>query len=93
MRYECSRLTLGKGDTLFLYTDGVTEALNPELELFGEDRLRAALNADAGRERSVAELLPYLRSVLDDYARGAEQADDITMLGLTYQGQETGGAV
>jgi sigma-B regulation protein RsbU (phosphoserine phosphatase) len=93
MQYECSRLTLRKGDTLFFYTDGVTEALNPEQELFGEERLRSALNADAGRERSVTELLPYLRSVLDDYARGAEQADDITMLGLTYQGQESGGAV
>ena len=42
MRYESRRLTLGEGDTLFLYTDGVTEALDPNEELFGEERLRDA---------------------------------------------------
>ncbi len=88
MRYESRRLTLGEGDTLFLYTDGVTEALDPNEELFGEERLHDALNRDEGRELSVDKLLPYLRAELVEYARGAEQADDITMLGLTYCGPE-----
>lgn len=86
MQYESCRFTLGKGDTLFLYTDGVTEALDPNEELFGEDRLHDALNSDEGRELSVYKLLPYLRAELIEYAHGAEQADDITMLGLTYCG-------
>lgn len=91
MRYESSQLELGEGDTLFLYTDGVTEALNPEEELFGEDRLRDALNDDRGRELRVSELLPYVRSALEEFAQGAEQADDITMLGITYWGPGKGG--
>ena len=86
MQYESCQLKLGEGDTLFLYTDGVTEALDPNEELFGEDRLRDALNDDRGRELRVGELLPYVRSKLEEFARGAEQADDITMLGLTYRG-------
>lgn len=86
MQYESCRFTLGRGDTLFLYTDGVTEALDPNEDLFGEDRLHDALNSDVGRELSVDKLLPYLRAELIEYAHGAEQADDITMLGLTYCG-------
>ncbi|MBP3509834.1 SpoIIE family protein phosphatase [Oscillibacter sp.] len=86
MQYESSHLKFGKGDTLFLYTDGVTEALNPNEELFGEDRLREALNDDRGRDLQVSKLLPYIRSALEEFARGAEQADDITMLGITYRG-------
>ena len=86
MQYESRRLSLNEGDTLFLYTDGVTEALDLNEELFGEERLRDALNRGEGRELSVDKLLPYLRAELTEYARGAEQADDITMLGLTYWG-------
>ena len=75
-----------EGDTLFLYTDGVTEALDPDEQLFGEDRLRDALNDKQGIDLRVSELLPYVRSALEKFARGAEQADDITMLGITYRG-------
>ena len=64
----------------------MTEALDPNEELFGEDRLRDALNNDQGRNLQVSKLLPYIRSALEKFARGAEQADDITMLGITYRG-------
>ena len=64
----------------------MTEALDPNEELFGEDRLRDALNDDGGRDLQVSKLLPYVRSALEEFARGAEQADDITMLGITYRG-------
>lgn len=86
MDYQSSCMTLERGDTLFLYTDGVTEMLDPEETLFGEDRLRETLNRDEGRSLPVEQLLPYVRTALETFARGAEQADDITMLGLTYQG-------
>lgn len=91
MTYDTAHLTLAPGDTLYLYTDGVTEALNPEEELFGEDRLRAALNDPQAIHLPVAQLLPYLRAALEQYARGAEQADDITMLGITYRGSQPEG--
>lgn len=91
MTYDTAHLTLAPGDTLYLYTDGVTEALNPEEELFGEDRLRAALNNPQAIHLPVAQLLPYLRAALEQYARGAEQADDITMLGITYRGDQPEG--
>lgn len=85
MEYQSSQLTLTPGDTLFLYTDGVTEALNPEEELFGEERLQQTLNAPEGKALPVSALLPYVRAALEQFARGADQADDITMLGITYR--------
>ena len=91
MRYESDRLRLEPGDTLFLYTDGVTEALDPNEELFGEDRLKAALNRDEAKELKMNELLPYIRAALRKFADDAEQADDITMLGITYRGASADG--
>ncbi|NLI20956.1 MAG: SpoIIE family protein phosphatase [Clostridiales bacterium] len=86
MRYTDFELTLEPGDRLFLYTDGVTEALNPNCALFGEERLEAALNESDGRPMGVMDLLPYLKERLDLFAAGAEQADDITMLALDWNG-------
>lgn len=90
MTYSSCTMTLGAGDTLFLYTDGVTEALDANQQLYGETRLRDALNAEAGRNLPVTELLPYLHAELEAFSKGAEQADDITMLGLTYRGSASG---
>ena len=88
MRYADFELTLEPGDRLFLYTDGVTEALNPAFELFGEERLEEALNASDEQALGVMDLLPYLKDRLDAYANGAEQADDITMLALDWNGTQ-----
>lgn len=90
MQYDSCRLTMGRGDTLFLYTDGVTEALNPAEELFGEERLRDVLNRTENRCLPVEQLLPRVRTALAEYAQNAEQADDITMLGITYRGPGNG---
>ena len=87
--YDSYTMTLNPGDTLFLYTDGVTEALNEQLELYGEARLHAALNCDENRAVPVTQLLPNIKQALADHVQGAEQADDITMLGLTYCGPVT----
>ena len=85
MRYQENVLELAPGDQLYLYTDGVTEATNRDNELFGEERLLAALNEEPGL--SVYELLPKIKKRIDDFAGDAEQFDDITMLGLTYRGK------
>ena len=69
---------------LFLYTDGVTEALNAAGEMYSEERLQETLNLQG--EKDVRELLAALRQDVGAYARGTEQSDDITMLGLLYLG-------
>ena len=87
-RYRDETIVLNPGDAIFQYTDGVTEATTAELELFGEERLLDAVNgAPSARP---AELLPHVRAKIDAFVKGAAQFDDITMLGLRYNGESTG---
>lgn len=79
-RYRSAQTALGTGDRLFLYTDGVNEAMNARGELFGNDRLFAALGSAEG------PLVPAVKSAVEGFAAGAEQADDITMLELEIEG-------
>ncbi len=80
--YQQSETCLDGGDTIFLYTDGVTEAQNKNLELFGDDRLRDVLNENA--DKAPKELLTAVHKAVAAYVDGAEQSDDLTMLALTY---------
>ena len=82
MKFRDNRVAINPGDRLFLYTDGVTEALNRKEELYGDDRLIETLNRPEAREMSIDELVTYMKADLASYADGAEQADDITMLVL-----------
>ena len=75
-----NEITLEKGDTIFLYTDGVTEAMNPQLELFSDQRLIDALNKK--KDCSPKELLLTVKNEVDNFCAGAEQKDDKTMLAL-----------
>jgi sigma-B regulation protein RsbU (phosphoserine phosphatase) len=79
-QYREDQIILEKGDTLFFYTDGVTEAMNAGKELFGEDRLNAALNNY--RSSSPNDLIYNIKNEVDNFACGAEQSDDIAMLAL-----------
>ena len=74
--YWMQTLHLGRGDTLFLYTDGVTEAMDPEGRLYGEERLETVL------KNAKSEFVGAVRADVAAFARGAEQSDDITMLAL-----------
>ncbi|HKZ52371.1 MAG TPA: SpoIIE family protein phosphatase [Candidatus Acidoferrales bacterium] len=80
--FNTSSVTLAPGDTLVLYTDGITEATNPEEAMFGADRLRevVAQNANA----PVKELQASILAEVDDFSRDAYQADDITLLIVRY---------
>ena len=89
-RYRERELLFQAGDRLFLYTDGVTEALNLQEELFSDLRLEETLNADVAREMDVTTLLKHVQSEIDRFTDGADQADDITMLGLEYKGKVKG---
>ena len=85
MAFPAERLTLSAGDMLFLYTDGVTEAMNEAKEMFTGERLKETLS-DRAAGKSSAEVLAAVREAVSAYADGAEQSDDITMLGLVFQG-------
>ena len=91
VKYRKHALTLKAGDGIFLYTDGVTEATNPSLELFGEERLMRSFEparpTDAGApRRSSKDLCRDLLAGIDRFAAGAEQADDITMFAFKLNG-------
>ncbi len=83
--YKESIVTLEKNDTLFLFTDGVTEAMNIDEELYGEERLEDfLLKSDA------KDVKTTINTLVDDiylYENGSAQTDDITMLSCHYSGQ------
>ena len=85
-RYRDVTVRLSPGDAIFQYTDGVTEAMTADRELFGEERLLAAMNSAPSARPE--ELLPHVRAKIDEFVKGAPQFDDITMLGLQYRGKE-----
>jgi len=78
--FVTERLTLEPNAVLFLYTDGVTEAKNPEDALYGEERLLKALQCAPPGD--VADLTHYISSEVAHHAGGASQSDDITMLAI-----------
>ena len=82
MKFTTGDFYLEPGDKVFQYTDGVTEATNVNNELYGMDRLKAAL--DANSDKSVNELLPALKADIDKFVGDAPQFDDITMLCVKF---------
>ena len=82
--FRTHTLVLQPGDALLQYTDGVTEATDEDDELFGEDRLLAALNS--ANNPSPETILPHIRDKISEFVKEAPQFDDITMLGLLYKG-------
>ena len=84
VRYKQYELFLEPGSKLFLYTDGVPEATNAEKELFGTERMIAALNKDV--HAAPETVLKNMRRAVDGFVREAEQFDDLTMLCLEYKG-------
>ena len=79
---------LNPGDSFFVYTDGVPEATDRNSELYGTGRMLEALNRDADAEPE--EVLANLTADINRFVDGAEQFDDITMLGFRYRGPVTG---
>ena len=75
-------LIIGLG--FYGYTDGVPEAANRENELFGMERMLAALNE--GPDDTPQDTLKNVRRAVDAFVHGAEQFDDLTMLCLEYKG-------
>nr|MDE7432648.1 SpoIIE family protein phosphatase [Lachnospiraceae bacterium] len=82
--YKEHRIFLNPGDKLFLYTDGVTEAVDMEGGLYGEEHLKEVMNRREMKELSGEELINTLNQDIREFANGAGQADDITMVVVSY---------
>jgi phosphoserine phosphatase RsbU/P len=80
----CDLLTMAPGDSVLLYTDGVTEAMDPEQVQFSESRLHECVTGL--KDRDMKGLIGCMREKVFDFVRGAAQSDDITMLALKYKG-------
>ena len=84
MKYQDYEIQLEKGSKLFLYTDGVPEATDPDEKMFGMDQMITALNKDPLDPPKL--LLEHFREHVNEFVNGAEQFDDMTMLCFEYKG-------
>ena len=82
LRFREHEFELHSGDSLYVYTDGVTEATNADNVLFGEERLVNALNREPMAVPEV--LLKNVKEDIDLFVADAPQFDDITMLGIAW---------
>jgi sigma-B regulation protein RsbU (phosphoserine phosphatase) len=84
MKYRQGETTLNDGDMVFMYTDGVTEAVNLQNELFTDPRLIETVNKH--KTVDLNDFIAHIKAEIDFFANGAEQADDITMLIMKVTG-------
>jgi serine phosphatase RsbU (regulator of sigma subunit) len=82
--YTAGEYSLAGGDSLILVSDGVTEAMNPNEEMFEAHRLLATVR-NYGCERGASEIMQSIIRAVDVFAEGCEQADDISVLVLRRQ--------
>ena len=76
--YEVREYTLESGAMLFLYTDGLTEAMTREHEQFGSERLMAQLQGEVGCQEQIERMTEAIHQFVGD----APQSDDLTMLAI-----------
>ncbi|MCP3941782.1 MAG: SpoIIE family protein phosphatase [Desulfobacteraceae bacterium] len=84
--YVKQSLHMSPGDILFLYTDGVTEAMDPDNNEYTEERLWEIISID--KSWDVSLIIESVTSDLKKFTKGAEQSDDITMLTFKYNGPQ-----
>ncbi|MDX9971664.1 MAG: SpoIIE family protein phosphatase [FCB group bacterium] len=83
-RFSEHELTLEPGDTLLLYSDGLTEAQNAEGEIFGEERVQTMVSNMV--DRPLLEVLAVVKQEMDDHIHHEEIFDDVTLVGVRYLG-------
>ncbi|MDO5836343.1 MAG: PP2C family protein-serine/threonine phosphatase [Methanobacterium sp.] len=93
-QYHQEEIQMEPGDVIYLYTDGVTEAINQDEEMFGEERLIEALNGQIkssiesgvkiNHDSMLKKMCYHIQSKINDFAKDQEQFDDITMLIIQY---------
>ena len=85
-KYTEYEIRMEPGSALFLYTDGLPEAVDGENRMFGTDRIQETLNTDPDMSPEAA--LRAMEKAVDDHVQGTEPFDDLTMMCLTYRGPE-----
>ncbi len=83
--YQSKKIVLQKGETIFLYTDGVTEAMNEREELFSEKRLENGIATL--KDKPVQEVVAGIMEKVRAFSKGLPQTDDITMMILRFYGR------
>jgi serine phosphatase RsbU (regulator of sigma subunit) len=81
--YQVSRVKLEPDDTLVLFSDGVTEAMDPEEQLFGVPRLKECLTGLTGQP--LDQIQRCVLEAVENFVRGASQTDDLTLLVVRYR--------
>ncbi len=81
--YTSVGLKLEPGDTLVLFSDGVTEAMDPDDQLFGVPRLKQVLNGQT--QCPLEHIQKCVLEAVENFTRGAHQADDVTLLIVRYR--------
>ncbi|MCC7275899.1 MAG: fused response regulator/phosphatase [Alphaproteobacteria bacterium] len=81
--YAVGAIDLSPGDRILVYSDGVTEAMNPKKDFFGDELLHATL--DAQRTADPSALVTALRQAVADFAAEEEQSDDIAILAVSWE--------
>ena len=86
VQYMGSSIRLCPGDMLVMYTDGVTEAMNPRQDFYSEERLEELLGATS--DDLSTDIVAKIKEDIMTFANGADQSDDITLLALKFNGPE-----
>ncbi|MFH1487591.1 MAG: PP2C family protein-serine/threonine phosphatase [Pseudomonadota bacterium] len=84
MTFTSEKLELRPDETIFIYTDGVTEAMNYQEEFYSEERLRKTLTGL--KDQNVEDMLKGISKDLGKFVQFAPQYDDITMLAVKFNG-------
>lgn len=85
MKYQEYEIRMQRGDSIYVYSDGAPDAVNPEEEQFERERLLASLNKNP--DAAPVELLGQVKGDIDRFVGEAAQFDDITMLCMRYCGE------
>ncbi len=85
-KYDVQETFIQANSTIFLYTDGLTEAMNDKRQLFGIKRIKNVLESNADKDPK--DLLDIVREAMHRFVGDAEQSDDLTMLAIHYTPQE-----
>ena len=86
--FESASVIISPGERLFMYTDGVPEASDREMNFFSDERMLDCLTKNSSHE-SLQHMIKSMLDGVDGFVQGAPQADDITMLALRYSGNLT----
>ena len=89
-RYRDYEIQIERGGSIFVYTDGVPEAMNVNSEMFGTGRMLESLNRNPDKKTDV--FIREVSSAVKEFTGEAPQFDDMTMVGMTWYGKERGEA-